>query len=238
MRRLSILLGDACRESDAILLPRKARSYAQMQVRLCIAVLLFATFTVGQQQKIEPDSASISGGVFESAFFKFHYEFPKGWTVEDHALQMEKNRKNHEDAVKKAKAKAQPDTPNSTTTTQVFWLYDLFLASPETVPPNGDRPPLPYVRVWATERFSMMDKPGDNARLLAQIGSMKVLRSPQEQKVSGRKFVRSDFISSNSDYVSMFDTLSGKYLLFFEFRGKNEQEMNELAKTMESVKFD
>jgi hypothetical protein len=151
---------------------------------------------------------------------------------------MEKNRKNHENAVEKAKAKAKPDTPNSTTTTQVFWLYDLFLASPEAVPPNQDRPPLPYVRIWVTERFSMMDKPGDNARLLAQMGRVKVLRSPEEQKVSGRKFVRSDFISSNGDYVSIFDMLSGKYLLFFEFRGKNEQEMNELAKTMESVRFD
>ena len=84
----------------------------------------------------------------------------------------------------------------------------------------------------------MRDKPGDHARLLAQIGSTKVLRPPQEQTVSGRKFVRADFITSNGEYVSMFDTLSGKYLLFFEFRGKNEQEMNELAKTMESVKFD
>ena len=84
----------------------------------------------------------------------------------------------------------------------------------------------------------MMDKPKDNARLLAQVGIVKVLRSPQEQTVSGRKFVRADFTSSKGDYVSMFDTLSGKYLLFFEFRGRNEQEMNELIKTMESVKFD
>jgi hypothetical protein len=209
-----------------------------MQAKLFLAVLLFVACTFGQQQKIEPDSANISGGALESPFFKFHYVFPKGWTVEDGVQRMERNRKRHEDAVKKAKANAKPDTPNSTTTTQVFWLYDLFQASPEAVPPDGHWPPLPYLRIWATERFSMMDKPGDNARLLAQIGSMKVLRSPQEQTVSGRKFVRADFISSKGDYISMFDTLSGKYLLFFEFRGKNEQEMNELAKTMESVKFD
>ena len=209
-----------------------------MQARLCLALLLLVTFTFGKQQKIEPDSANISSGTFESPFFKFHYAFPKGWTIEDDMRRMEKNRSRHQDAVKKAKAEAKPDTPNSTTTTQVFWLYDLFQASPEAVPPNGDRPLLPYVRLWITERFSMRDKPGDHARLLAQIGSMKVLRPPQEQTVSGRKFVRADFITSNGEYVSMFDTLSGKYLLFFEFRGKNEQEMNELAKTMESVKFD
>ncbi len=209
-----------------------------MQARVCLAVLLFVTCTFGQQQKIEPDSANISDGALESPFFKFHYVFPKGWIAEDSARRMERNRKKHEDEVKKAKAKAQPDTANRTTTTQVFWLYDVFQASPEAVPPNADWPPPPYLRIWAMERFSMMDKPGDNARLIAQIGSMKVLRSPQEQMVSGRKFVRADFISSKGDYVSMFDTLSGKYLLFFEFRGKNEKEMNELAKTMESVKFD
>lgn len=210
-----------------------------MQAKLCLAVLLLVTFTYGQQQKIEPDSTNISGDALESPFFKFHYVFPKGWNLEDDARRMERNRKTHEDAVNKAKAKAQPDTPNRTTTTQVFWLYDLFQASPEAIPANGNWPPLPYVHIWAMERFSMMDKPGDNARLLAQIGNMKVLRSPQEQTISGRKFVRFDFISSKgNDYVSMFDTLSGKYLLFFEFRGKNEQEMNELAKTMESVKFD
>lgn len=209
-----------------------------MQARLCLAVLLAVTFAYGKQEKIEPDSANISGGALESPFFKFHYVFPKSWTVEDDARRMERNRSRHQDAVKKAKAKAQPDTPNRTTTTQVFWLYDLFQASPEAVPPNGDRPPLPYVRIWATERFSMMDKPGDNARMLAQIGRVKVLRSPQEQTVSGRKFVRFDFTTSKGDYVSMFDTLSGEYLLFFEFHGKNEQEMDELVKTMESVKFD
>jgi len=209
-----------------------------MQARLCLAVLLLVTFAYSKQQKIEPDTANISGDALESPFFKFHYVFPKGWTVEDDARRMERNRTRHEDAVKKAEAKAQPDTPNRKTTTQVIWLYDLFQASPEAVPPNGDVPPLPYVRIWATERFGMMDKPGDNARLLAQVGIVKVLRSPQEQTVSGRKFVRADFTSSKGDYVSMFDTLSGKYLLFFEFRGRNEQEMNELIKTMESVKFD
>ena len=179
----------------------------------------------------------ISGNSVECPFFNFHYQVPTGWTTEDNALRMQKNRANHAESIKKAEAKAKPDTPNSKTTTQVFWLYELLVASPEPLPTEGKRA-LPYVRIWAMERFNMLDKPGDHARLLMQFQQVKMVHEPKEEDIAGHKFVRSDYLSSPGEYVSVFDTSAGKYLLFFEFRAKTEQAMNALAKTMETVKFD
>jgi hypothetical protein len=176
-------------------------------------VVLIGSLAVGQQAKTEPDFMKISGNSVECPFFNFHYQVPTGWTTEDNALRMHK------------------------TTTQVFWLYELLVASPEPLPTEGKRA-LPYVRIWAMERFNMLDKPGDHARLLMQFQQVKMVHEPKEEDIAGHKFVRSDYLSSPGEYVSVFDTSAGKYLLFFEFRAKTEQAMNALAKTMETVKFD
>jgi len=206
-----------------------------MKLRLGISLLLLLTFAAGKG-KIEPDAINLSNGIAESPYFKFHYAFPQGWALRDDPVRMQHNRKQHEDAVKKARAQNPPNTPNRTTTTQVLWQYDLLLAAPAAVPASG-YPPEPYVHVWAAERNSITKEPGDHAKLLMQIGMMKELHSPQKQTIGGQEFVRTDMVFKEV-YISMFDTLSGDYLLCFEFRARNEQEMNTLANTMQSIKFD
>ncbi|MBZ5493923.1 MAG: hypothetical protein LAO76_23630 [Acidobacteriia bacterium] len=212
-----------------------------MKLRLGIPLLLLLSFAAGKD-KIEPDSINISNGIVESPYFKFHYEFPKGWALKDDALRMQQNRKSHEEGEKNAQAKAKADAQAKPGTTvlsaHALWMYNLFVAAPDAVPAQ-DYPPLPYVHIWALERNGIQDKPGDNAKLLTQIGTMKALRPLQEQMIGGRKFIRADMAGGKEKaYVSMFDTASRGYLLFFEFRANDERQMNDLAKTMESLKFD
>lgn len=212
-----------------------------MKLRLGIPLLLLLSFVAGKN-KIEPDSINISNGIVESPYFKFHYEFPKGWALRDDALRIQQNRKSHEEGEKNIQAKAKADAQSKPGTTVVsahaLWMYDLLVAAPEAVSAE-DYPSLPYVHIWAMERNRILDKPGDNAKQLMQIGTMKVLRPPQEQTIGGQEFIRADMTGGKKKaYVSMFDTVSRGYLLFFEFRANDEQQMNDLAKTMESLKFD
>ena len=204
---------------------------------LAACLLLLIPITNFGKSKIEPDYGKVSGGVFESAFFKFHYALSPGWAAENDDFRMEKNRKNHEEQVKKEQAKAPKNTPNNTTTTQVFWNYELLSASSVALA-SGEKPSLPYLRISAMERFSMIDKAGDRANTIIRFGIGKVLKQPKEQVIAGQKFVQADFVYKDDSFEALFDTVSGKYLLTFEFRGKSEQEIDELAKTMESLKFD
>ena len=205
--------------------------------------LLVAILAFGKQASKEPDFANISGTNFESPFFQFHYSFPKGWSPEDDQIRVAKNRKKHEESTASLKADTSRTVNNGTTTTKVFWVYDLLVATPEPLPPDG-KLPLPYVRIWAMERSNMINKPGDNAKLLAGLDgraaaySITLLQKPQEQTIANHQFVHSGFVFGSSHFEALFETLSGKYLLFFEFHGKNEQEINDLAKTMGSVKFE
>ena len=136
--------------------------------------LLVAILAFGKQASKEPDFANISGTNFESPFFKFHYSFPKGWSPEDDQIRVAKNRKKHEESTASLKADTSRTVNNGTTTTKVFWVYDLLVATPESLPPDG-KLPLPYVRIWAMERSNMINKPGDNAKLLAGLDG----REPQ-----------------------------------------------------------
>ena len=157
-----------------------------MRYRLVFACILSAVWLAnGQQPEPEPDAGKATGNTFESTFFKFHYSLPQGWSSVNDDARTAENRKRHEDQVKKALAKAAPDTANRKTTTQVFWLYDLLIATPGPLSP-GEKPALPHIHVWARERFSMLNEPDDEAKLLASFPDVKVLRKPEERVFWGK----------------------------------------------------
>jgi hypothetical protein len=203
-------------------------------VVVCLVVLI-STGNYGRS-KSEPDYGKVSDGIFESEFFKFHYTLPANWVTENDEFRMQSNRKKHHEEQKKAEADAKERYPKGTTTTTALWIYDLLLASPVALN-SGEKPAPPYIRIWVMERNSILNNAGDNANQSIKAGLAKVLKKPEELNISGHQFVHADLQFKNNCEAS-FDTISGKYLLTFEFRGKNEQEIDELAKTMESLKFD
>jgi hypothetical protein len=208
-----------------------------MRYRLFASCLLFsASLAIGRQSKPEPDFGKSSGNTFESTYFKFQYDFPQEWSTVPDDLRLSENRKRHEEQVKQALAKAAPDTPNSKTTTQVFWIYDLLIATPKPLAP-GEKAALPHIRIWAQERFSMLNEPSDDAKMIANLPTAKVLRKPEELMLAGRKFVRADFVYHGDNFSALFETVSGKYLIGFDFRGSSEKEINDLAQTLQTLKF-
>ena len=204
---------------------------------LVIASLFGALLVNAAPAKPEPDAGKVADNAFKSDFFEFRYIFPQGWSTVNDEVRMQDNRKRHNASVKKAGAEAPRDTPQRTTTVQVFWIYDLLVATPAPLAADA-KPALPHVHIWAMERFGLFSKAGDNAKQMAGLPTAKVLQASHEETIAGHSFVRTDLVHHNDNFEALFETESGKYLLFFEFRGRNAQEINELAKTMESLKFE
>lgn len=196
-----------------------------IRVRIVIFVSLMVTLATMGLEKKEPDAVNIAGNDFESTYFQFHYSFPPGWMVEDNQLRMEKNRSRHKAAEKQAQGAT------------LLWTYELLLAS--AAPISGDdKLLLPYIQIFAIENSRITGGPGTYARMLTRNKSLKFLRRPQEQTFSGRKFMRSDLLHDGSHYEALLDTTVRNYLLVFEFHGRTQEEMDSLARTMESVHFD
>lgn len=180
----------------------------------------------------DPDAGKSTGNVFESTYFKFHYSFPQGWSAVDDELRAAENRKRHEESVKIVLA-SQPADPGRRT--QVYWIYDLLIASPKPLA-AGEELSSPRICISAMERGGMFDEPGEQAKLLSP--STKILRKPEHLKIAGHKFMRTDLVSQDSNFEALFETVSGKYLVKFEFWGNRVQEIESLSKTMDSLHFD
>jgi hypothetical protein len=191
----------------------------------------------GPQTQPDPDSGKVTDNTFASTFFKFHYSFPQGWSAVNDDTRIAENRSSHEKQVREMREKAPPDTANRKTTTGVFQLYDLLIATPKPLA-TSEKPTLPHISVWAQERFSMLNEPGDYGKLLVKFPGAMILRKPEEVIISGRKFVRADFVHNGKSFEALFVTSAGKYLVGFEIRGSNEKEINDLAQTMQTLHFD
>jgi hypothetical protein len=170
-------------------------------------------------EKTEPDAARIGANTFESPYFKFHFSFPQSWCTLDDAFRMESNRKRHEEAAKRA---------------DVAWTYNLLMASPAPVSAD-EKLPLPFIHVLAIEGVPV--PLGDYATTFARVKSFKLLQQ-QPRSFSGHEFIESDLMHNDAHYEAVFETKTRDYLLIFQFHGRTQEEMNTLAKSMESLKFD
>ena len=208
---------------------------------VCLLLLLSTFF--GQSAN-QPDAVTISGNTVQSEYFKFHYSFPQGWSPQKDEVRLEKNRKRHETAVARAETENSRivNTHGITTTTKVFWVYDLLFATPAA---DAERKlAVPYVRVWAMECSNVTNKPGDYAKLMQRVNSSTQTGKTEKITIAGRPLMRSSFMFEGEhfpegrQFETLFETLSGNFLVIFEFHGKTAEETNELAKTMDSATFE
>jgi hypothetical protein len=189
--------------------------------RIAVAVCLLAgLFASASPEKKEPDAVSFEANTVESPYFKFRYSFPQGWLKLDDTVRMEQNRQKHQNAGGSI----------------VHWTYDLLLAS--TGPISGDgKLSLPYIHILAIENAQGLFGGGNYARSIAKMKSFTILHPPQQKKISGQQFTRADLVDKNSHYEALFDTAVRNYFLLFEFHGRTQEEMETLAKTMESLQL-
>jgi len=193
-----------------------------MRLRLAILVsLLMTLLPAASSEKKDPDAVNIVGNTFESPYFKFHYSVPQDWLNLDNVLRMDRNRKRHKEAGK------HPGT--------IHWTYDLLLAAPTTVPVE-DKLSLPYIHILAVE--GAPGPLGTYAKMFANAKSIKTLHEPRPLSFSGHRFMESALLHNDSHYEVLFDTTQRNFLLIFEFHGRTQDEVNALAQTMESIRFE
>jgi hypothetical protein len=227
---------------DAILRPAP-KGNALMRLRLLSYFLLLITVLAsGKQEKKEPDAVNISGNTMEAPYFKLHYTFPQGWSAENDDARKEKNRQSHERAVKLAEAMHAQTINSGATSTTYFSNYELFMGKREPVPADGNSSE-PFILIRASERSGgLMNDAGDTAKFIGRTPPAKLVEGPKEQKLSGHRFMRSLLVffpqEANEQFEVMYESVSGNYFLLFEFHAATQKEANELAQSMESVKFD
>lgn len=184
-----------------------------------LTFIFLLTVSTAAREKTEPDALSISGNLIESPFFKFHYSFPQGWLTQDDKVRMENNRETHRKAG------------------VGHWTYNLLLASPGPISAD-DKLSLPYIHILAIEKAQDLFGNGNYAKSLAKMKSLTILHQPQQLKIAGQNFTRTDLADKDIHYEALLDTTARNYFLLFQFHGRTQEEMEVLVKTMESVKFD
>lgn len=196
------------------------------------------------------DAAKVTGTTFESDFFKFTYELPKGWKALDDAARIASNQSlkadDHDRTAQMTtplpkKASSQPPTVKkgpgpSSSPALLPARYSLMAASSYPIDSLAS-PVLPRINIWAHERVGALDTPKDHAQFLAANKRGKVLFPPQEVSLDGHDFVRVDVITPTGEYVSEYVSILKDYLVGFDFRAQSEKEMVEMAETMKTLKF-
>lgn len=195
------------------------------------------------------DAAKVTGTTFESDYFKFTYELPKGWKALDDAARVASNQAVKADDGRTAqmttplpkKESRKPPTvkkgpgPGSSRALPPA-RYSLMAASSYAIDSLAS-PVLPRINIWAHERVGALDTPKDHAQFLAANKRGKVLFPPQEVSLDGHDFVRVDVITPTGEYVSEYVSILKDYLVGFDFRAQSEKEMVEMAETMKTLKF-
>jgi hypothetical protein len=194
------------------------------------------------------DAAKVTGSTFDSQYFKFTYELPKGWKALADAERVGENKK-LSDRDKEASVARLPAPKRGTAKTPVRKnptlvappasspeRYSLMVASPDGVL-SLESPVLPRINVWAHRRVPPLDSAGDHAQFLRSGKRTTTIAPPQEVTLSGHSFVRVDVITPNGTYQSQFVTVIGDYLVGFDFRARSEKEMDDMADSTKTIKF-
>lgn len=194
------------------------------------------------------DAAKVTGSTFDSQYFKFTYELPKGWKALDDVERVAENKK-LSDQDKEPSAARLPVPRKATAKTPVrknpalvappassLERYSLMVAGPNGVP-SLDSPVLPRINVWAHRRVPPLDSASDHAQFLRSGKRTTTIVPPQEVKLGGHSFVRVEIITANGTYQSQFVTVIGDYLVGFDFRAESQKEMDDMAETTKTIKF-
>jgi hypothetical protein len=210
-----------------------------------ILVGLFAlclTSPAVPQQPTEIGSGTVVGDRFQSTFFKFHYEFPRGWSFLSQDKLKADNDESYRKAVESSLKKNGPDTTtvngNTTTThsTKVSTPINLLIAGPKPVV-SSESDAIPRVRVWANSRMPMINDAGDHAKVLSMMAE-KVLLPATEISLGGHKFVRIDVLHKDGIYHSNLMTVSGDYVVGFDFYASTEKDLQNLTETIKTIGFE
>ncbi len=200
---------------------------------LAVLLVLFSAFALAAPPDAV-DAAKSTANVFESSFFHLHYEFPKGWSALDDSVRVAENKKRYETAMQEIREQVGSDT--TVYKAETVEPYFLLVAGRAAVTAS-ETTQKPRVVIMATQRRTMMNGPGDPARVIMQMLHPKVLRQPEDIVLSGHKFYRVDFEFNPKSLLSKFATVVGDYIIEFDLRAENEKDLTDLVTTMQSLQI-
>jgi hypothetical protein len=204
----------------------------------------------GMVSEVHPASSMSNwktvSSALETSFAHFHYDVPKGFFALPEDLRLAGNQERFERQVSETLKKGGPDTEThrivdgnqqaETRITNVFTPYDLVLAC-STPPKTIEMTQLPCARVYAVKRLPMAMEARDPAQLVKLVSGVKVLRDSEDVKINGREFVRTDFQFEDGELLSKFVAVNGDYLIQFDFRTRDENDLTQMVKSMRSAAF-
>ncbi len=194
------------------------------------------------------DAAKVTGSTFQSQYFKFTYELPKGWKALDDAVRVSANQmlaqadqdggagRPEVSAKTRTKAPVKKNPALASGISAAPESYSLMVASSNGVDSLAS-PVLPRINVWARRRVPPLDSAADHAQFLLTHKRTQVLASPRDVTLDGHSFVRVDVITPTGEYESQFLAVMGDYLVGFDFRAESQREMTEMTDTMKTIKF-
>jgi hypothetical protein len=192
------------------------------------------------------DEAKVTGGVFQSAYFKFTYELPKDWKALDDAVRVAANKlaQEQETASQPMPVRKRPVASSSASTNKPVVTpphnpmenYSLLVASPAGVTSLSSSA-LPRVNIWAKRRIAPLDRIEDPAMFFIAMRYAKIVVKPQHVTFDGHDFVRADIETPNDEYRTQFVTIIGDYLVGFEFHASSQKEGAPGVDSMKTIKF-
>lgn len=210
-----------------------------MRRLILISVSLFLFCSVSYAQTAIPDEGRIKEGVYANSFFGFNYAYPKDWIVQGEET-MARIKELGKERTKETKA-----LPDASTEAVFKRTYQLLTISKYELGAANDNPNA-IIQVIAEDiRHAPAIVDGRGYLLNVREFMMKFgLRPLQQEPVavvfSDRKFFRQDCeqtVNGQSVRLTFLVSVHKGFALAFTFNAVTEKEVDEMIKTMESLKF-
>lgn len=185
------------------------------------------------------ESGCVTGNVYRNDFLGFSYEFPKDWITEK------------PETLHRLNDKWEAEAKGGRLEFGLYWT----LLSPNVFSPrivlyasssgkgDGNRVAIPSIRIGAQqtdERFLDIEKLRHKFERVNQKKSARLLRPADGFVLKGHSFSRLEFEGRQGTTricVSRLQTFLNGHMVLFEFYASSEEELQQLAATLQSISF-
>lgn len=184
-----------------------------------------------------PACGHISGNQYKNEYFGFSYTFPADWKPLDQKVIREVHQKRYEEKRANAfrEAKGKP--------VMVLESWDLMLAFKLGLPPSDPNPFNSNVVLWVDE-ISPQRTPADQLESSGFTTTQKedkLLKPVSTLTAGGRQFARADLLGhleGRAFYHTRAVTFIRNYALGLDCYSDNQQELETLVQTLQTLKFE
>jgi len=185
------------------------------------------------------EGGCVTGNVYRNDFLGFSFEFPEGWVTERPETLHKLN--------EKWEVAARHGPPELQSFGMVIPLHmyspKVFFYASGSGKGDGNRLAIPSIRIGAQqtdERFLDIEKLRHKFEHVDQKRSARLLRPADGFVLKGHPFFRLEFEGRQGTtpiWVSRLQTFLNGHMVLFEFYAPSEEELQQLAGTLQSISF-